>query len=571
MSSVDGVPSGIQFEHDIQIPLRDGASVCADVFRPDKPGHYPVVVAQGPYGKDPWIGAAYAAEWADFVERYPEVVKDGSSGRLIAWEFVDPERWVPRGYVVVTVDVRGQGKSPGYYDPYSPRETNDYFDVIEWAGTQEWSSGRVGLIGVSYMAANQWQVAALRPPHLTAMIPWEGSCDLYRDTSHPGGILSNRYPATWWINQIMVNQHGNGDTPYHDRFSDEPTTGPPLSQAQLDLNRAPIASSALFRPLDGPYYWERTPDLDRIQVPLLSAANWGGAGLHLRGNIEGFVQAGSRQKWLFTHSGVHFHDFYLSHGVELQQRFFDHFLRDIDNGWDAEPPVQLLIRRPESSERRAEEAWPIPRTVWTAAALTADCGLDLEPGSADAQPGSVSFDALTESLTFLTSPLGSDIEITGPVALVLWVSSTTTDADLFVALRAFDGDRVEMTFEGAHHVHVPIGLGWLRASHRKLDEERSLPYRPFHTHDERQPLVPGKVYRLDIEIQPTSFVAPEGYRLALTVGGTDYRPPGANGPGPLDHDDPTDRPASVYGGRTTLHLGGEYPSNILLPVIPERS
>ena len=152
---------------------------------------------------------------------------------------------------------------------------------------------------------------------------------------------------------------------------------------------------------------------------------------------------------------------------------------------------------------------------------------------------------------------------------------------MFVVLRVFSPDDSEVVFQGAIDPHTPIGQGWLRASHRKLDDALSTEYRPYHTHDEKQLLTPGEIYELDIEIWPTSIVIPEGYRIAATVRGNDYEYPGDTGGarlsnfknelkgcGPFLHDDPRDRPPSIFGGKVTIYCGGETPSSILLPVVP---
>ena len=172
------------------------------------------------------------------------------------------------------------------------------------------------------------------------------------------------------------------------------------------------------------------------------------------------------------------------------------------------------------------------------------------------------------------------MEITGPVAAKLFVSSDTTDADLFLVLRVFDPHGKEVTFIGSNDPRVPVGLGWLRASHRKLDPKESKPYRPYHTHDEEQPLKPGEPVELDIEIWPTSIVVPKGYRLALSVRGKDYEVDGTDaalphapypmkGVGPFTHTNPQDRPPAIFGGKNTLHFGGEFAPYVLLPVIPK--
>jgi predicted acyl esterase len=191
----------------------------------------------------------------------------------------------------------------------------------------------------------------------------------------------------------------------------------------------------------------------------------------------------------------------------------------------------------------------------------------------------LSYDAMGEGLTFSTPPLERETEITGPSALKLFLSSSTADADVFAVLRVFDPKGKEVVFQGALDPHTPVAQGWLRASHRKLDPARSLPYRPWHTHDEKQPLEPGAIVELDIEIWPTCIVVPTGYRVALTIRGKDYEYEGEaatlsnmknpmRGCGPFVHDDETDRPPSIFGGKVTLHFGPKHAAGVLLPIIP---
>src|SRR5262245_14696908 len=304
-----------------------------------------------------------------------------------------------------------------------------------------------------------------------------------------------------------------------------------------------------------------------------------GMGLHPRGNFEGFLRAGSKQKWLKVHGDTHFTHFYSSYGETLQKRFFGHFLKGEDTGWDRQPRVSLNIRHPgERFVLRAEREWPLARTQWTKYFLNPHglaLGTDTPPGAA-----ALSYDTLGDGLTFRTPPLQHDLEITDPVAAKLWVSSETTDADLFLVLRVFEPAGKEVVFIGSNDPRVPVGLGWLRASHRKLDPRRSLPYRPWHTHDEETPLTPGEPVELDIEIWPTSIVVPSGYAIALTVRGSDYEYDGtdaglANAPypmkgvGPFTHADPADRPADIFACRNTLHFGAGKAPYLLLPVIPQ--
>ena len=150
---------------------------------------------------------------------------------------------------------------------------------------------------------------------------------------------------------------------------------------------------------------------------------------------------------------------------------------------------------------------------------------------------------------------------------------------MFLALRVFDPAGKEVTFIGSNDPRVPVGLGWLRASHRKLDPKLSRPYRPWHTHDEEQPLKPGEPVEVDVEIWPTSIVVPPGYRLALTVSGKDYEVDGKDialpnapypmkGVGPFLHIDKDDRPPAIFNTRNTLHFAAGKQPYLLLPVIP---
>lgn len=289
-------PYAMIFEQDVPIEVSDGNVLRANVFRPDAPGRFPVVMAQGVYGKDVHFEDAFKMQWDQLISVYPELCSNGSTGRYLRWETADPERWVPDGFVIIHVDSRGAGKSPGYLDPRSPREIVDYYDAIEWASAQPWSNGKVGLLGISYYAVTQWRVATLRPPHLAAICPWEGYVDYYRDSTHHGGILSSGFANYWWPKQCLAVQHGNGNTPHRDRLTGGLMNGEPLSEAKLVANRTDYPADIVRHSLDSTWWRERTPVLERINVPVLSAGNWGGPGMHLRGNIEGFLGAGSREK-----------------------------------------------------------------------------------------------------------------------------------------------------------------------------------------------------------------------------------------------------------------------------------
>ena len=567
---------GMQIDVDVPLEMSDGVVLRADVFHPLSEGRFPVLLSYGPYGKALAFQKGYPDQWGAMIRQHPDVTT-GSTSRYQNWEVADPEKWVPEGYACVRVDARGAGRSPGVLEFLAPRETQDLYEAIEWAAVRPWSNGKVGLLGISYYAMNQWLVASRQPPHLAAICPWEGAADFYRDATRHGGIASDFW-GNWFHTQVREVQHGYGERGEVDENFGLQVAGPEtLSDAELEQRRVDLEQQVLARPFDDAFYRDRSPDWSKVTVPLLSAANWGGQGLHPRGNFEGFTQAASRQKWLEVHGLEHWTHFYTDYGRTLQLRFFDFFLKGVANGWDRQPRVLLQVRHVDRFVQRAETAWPLSSTVWTK--------LYLQPKKRmlawkpDPDETEASYPALGGGLTLMSLPFSVETEITGPIAAKVFLSSSTTDADLFVTLRAFAPDGKEVDFQGALDPHTPIGQGWLRASHRRLDLERTLAYRPYHTHDRFEPLTPGEICELDIEILPTSFVVPVGYSIGLTLQGKDFeraeesgrlatvvRP--MRGSGPFTHTLRADRPPEVFGGIHTIIGGGSHASHLLLPVIP---
>jgi uncharacterized protein len=566
----------MRIEWDVPIPMDDGIVLRADVFSPPGDGRHPVILSYGPYAKGLAFQDGYPSAWNRMAETHPDVTA-GSTNRYQNWEVVDPEKWVPDGFACVRVDSRGAGRSPGFLEPWSPRETQDLAECIAWAGTQPWSTGKVGLNGISYYAMNQWWVASLQPPHLAAMCAWEGAADFYRDLTHHGGILCT-FAQNWYDMQVKSVQHGLGERGPRSLITGELACGPEtLPEDELARNRTDFGADILAQPLDDEYHRSRSPVWERVAVPFLSAANWGGQGLHPRGNFEAFVRAASPDRWLEAHGIEHWTEFYTDYGVKLQKQFFAHYLKGEDTlrEW---PRVRLQVRHLDGFVERHEKAWPIPRTQWT------KLYLDLERRSfrLDAPPSRarVDYDALGAGITFTGAPLEAETEITGPLAARLFLSSPTNDADVFAILRAFSPNGKEAVFQGAIDPHTPLAQGWLRASHRAIDPALSTPYRPYHTHAARELLVPGEPVQLDIELWPTSVVLPAGYRLVFTVRGCDYVYPGPSGgrlsnfknemlgSGPFLHNDPRDRPPAIFGGTKTLHAAPDAAPYVLLPIVP---
>ncbi len=546
----------VRLEKDLEVPMRDGARLKADVFRPDAAGKFPAILNLGPYQKDKlWIVPDTLAE---------------PGNEWMNWETINPKWWVPRGYAAVRIDGRGSGASPGQCEPWSLAEAVDLYDAIEWAAAQPWCNSNVGLSGISYFAINQWFVANLQPPSLKAIIPWEGFADLYRDALYHGGILS-LFMTNWYTAHLLHHVLGRA------------------SQHQPDGWQVNTLYFWLHNSLDSGAFRGSQAQWDKINVPMLSVGNWSGMGLHLRGNTEAFMHAATPHKKMRIHLGSHVHPFYTEDGRRDQLRFLDYWLKGIDNGVMEEPPIKLAIRKGgDAFDWRNEHEWPLARTRWTkfyldlSAASASDTPplgalTERQPATAASQSyaasnlGSMGSTSAASSqvlgggikpgmgVAFTTPPLEADTEITGPLAAVLWVSSSTEDMDLFLTLRHFGLDGSEIMESGQQGLPVPVAKGWLRASHRELDPELSLPYRPYHRHVRRLYLTPGEIVRVEVEIWPTSMVFKKGHRIRL-----DVQPRDGVGSSHYMH-----YHADYNSGATnTVYAGGDMDSHLLLPVIP---
>jgi predicted acyl esterase len=521
--------SSIAMQRDLAVPMRDGARLFANLFRPAGDGSYPVIMSVTPYGKD-----KLPDRLAPFFMRLSGV-KFGTinCSRLTGFEAPDPVYWVQQGYAVLQADVRGMHKSEGQAGVLRQQDAEDYYELIEWAASQPWCSGRVGLMGVSYLAMSQWHVAALKPPHLRAIVPWEGVTDLYRELAFHGGIPETKFVALWAKKRIKSGRNR--------RF--------PLAEDFLHEQAA--------HPLDDEYWTSKRPILENIEVPALVCASWSDHGLHTRGSIEGFERISSKKKWLFTHGRKKWETFYGEEALGWQKRFLDHFLRDVDNGMDRVPQVRLEVRKAfYQQEVRSEQSWPPASIQPMLLYLCANTGtLQRDPVASE---GKVQY--------LSTSPNGRAVvsyrferavELIGGMRLKLWVSTSEgDDMDMFVVLRKLDSTGSEVFFSGFNGYESDgVAKGWLRASHRELDSFRSTPLRPWHSHARIEKVHSGDIVLIEIEIWPSATRFEAGSVLQLTIQGHDA----AKYPG-FGHRELVNR------GLHTIFTGGPHDSCLAVPL-----
>ncbi|MCW1957261.1 MAG: CocE/NonD family hydrolase, partial [Mycobacterium sp.] len=485
--TVTPAPGDVLTEWDLAVPARDGTLLRVNVFRPSHDHPVPVIVSAHPYGKDhiPARRRGVNTQYRVFPQPHPI-----RFSAWTGWEAPDPAVWVARGYAVINADLRGAGTSDGVGELLSRQEHLDYHDLIEWAGTQPWSNGRVGLLGVSYLAISQYGAAATHPAHLAAICPWEGLSDVYRDLAYPGGVREDGFTIMW---STMTDRAA--------RMTEK------------------VRTQFVARPNLDEWYDSHTPDLEGIEVPMLVCGSFSDHNLHTRGSFEAFRRASSAQRWLYTHRDGKWAHFYSDQALGAQTAFFDHFLKGEDNGWDRTPPVRVAIHEegPDPVAVVGETAWPPKDLEWRTLHLDLP-GRQLteDPPAGEAQTG---FD-LRESTLSLTWRVEQDCDIIGHSALRLWVSlEDTDDAHLFVGLRKFRRGR-ECVFEGSYGFGFDmITRGWQRVAHRELDRALSTPWQPVHSHRRAEPVAPGEIVPVDIALRPHATRMRAGDFLRLDIRG----------------------------------------------------
>ena len=537
---------GIIKENSVSIPMSDGITIDADIFRPDSPGKFPALLGVHPYDKE--------------VQSAP-IMPMGLNMANGGIEAGDYNFYVRRGYVQVIANIRGSGKSGGHYLNYGLREVQDTAEVIEWIANQPWCDGKVGMFGVSAFAVAQQQVAALKPPHLKAIFAPFGYTDFYRDKFYHGGILSHAFMQGWTTTiDNMRYESWCREKWGQDRYQKA------IAQAlqDKDIREVPYLVEALknptqggngllvdilLNPMDGDYFWERSVPYEKnLEIPAYHGGCWGIYGLHLPGAFR------SWDHWKGPKKMIIGPPIYLDRPLYQYQyeslRWFDYWLKGVDNGIMEEPPIAVFVTG--TDEWKTTTDWPLPETRWTPFYLHSG-GLLSEHEFWPNEGSSTYEDSLFNrgQLTFMTPPLIENTEVIGPIVLNLYASTTDTEILWFVSLLDIDPQGNETL----------LTRGWLRGSQRELDMKRSKPWQPYHSHFKREPLTPNEIYEFNIEVRPYGILYKAGHRIGIRIKSVDNEKPTnflqAIGMGHLWRQ---------YASRVTVYHNSEYPSHLLLPV-----
>lgn len=528
----------IVMDQDVAVQLRDGTTIYVDIFRPSESARdLPTIIGWGPYGKQ---GGIINFDVLPFRGGIPVEAVSG----LEMFEGPDPGYWCAHGYAVINADARGALKSDGDLHCWGEQEGRDGHDLIEWVAHQDWSNGKVGLSGTSWLAIVQWFIAAQQPPHLCAIAPCEGWVDLYRTDVVRGGI-----PDAAFNNHMLSQFAGGGGV-------------------------EDIPAMVRADPLMNDYWRSKIADLSAICVPAHVTSSWTNL-IHAIGTFAGWRGIASQDKWLRVHNTHEWHDYYSQ--VDDLKRFFDRYLKGVDNGWEDTPRVRLAVLDPgrEDIVDRAEAEFPLARTQFTPLYLDAETG---EMGTSPApMAASASYDPCDkQSRAVFTHRFDKDTELVGYFKLRLWVEAVKADdLDIYAEVRKLDANGRHLgarTFlpPGTSRTDLPEApdtlpgmivfsgaKGMQRASMRATDEAQSTAAEPYHTFEQVQKLAPGEIVPVDIQIWPLGMRWRAGEQIQVVVGGQKLS--GVEFPG-------LPGPDTINRGQHVIHTGGTYDSHLLIPV-----
>ncbi|MSQ53192.1 MAG: CocE/NonD family hydrolase [Betaproteobacteria bacterium] len=549
---------GITIERAVRVPVGKSITIVADIYRPDAPGRFPVLLTMSPYNRE---------------EQGAEMMPQGFPGNQFnrgMLEVGDFNFYVRRGFVMVIANMRGTFGSEGLFGNLNPDNDSiqDIADTIEWLGSRPWANGRVAMNGVSYFSVVQKRTAALRPPSLKTIFAMYGWSDGYRDGYYRGGILAHGFTTYWLQCYAGVFKFGNpmkeamgaaayGEAVKRAMADVELMAVPALANALKNPGAGvnPMIVEFLLHPLYDDYHAARAVDFSKSDIPAYFGADWGNYGLHLAGDVRAYGEWQGPRKLtigppIYLDRPLYQYDY-------ESLRWFDHWLRDIDTGLLDEAPINVFIVG--TGEWKSSKEWPIPDTRWTPFYLHSG-GLLSEhehwpnEGVTTYQDSPFSHGGAR----FATPAMVEATEICGPIALKLYGSTTDVEVLWFVSLWLVGAKARDGRIEGKETL---LTRGWLRGSQRALDAERSKPWQPVHRHNKREALVPGEIYEFDIELRPYGILLKPGESIAVRVRCAD--------------DDPAEtfldriaqgaltRPCAAH---VSVHHNAQYPSHLLLPV-----
>jgi uncharacterized protein len=551
---------GMAVDRDVFIPVRDGVRMAVDIYRPDAPGKFPVLLAQSPYGKD-----------TQMFETPPQPF--GKSIFEASIECGDACYYAQRGYVYVIADVRGTGRSEGIYEGlFSSHEGEDGHDMVEWLAQQPWCDGNVGLAGICYFSSMQLHTAAEQPPHLKCIAPWEiFGDDLYNHGQYEGGVFNiflyglytGTYPARCGYAPNDVRSWMEMYTPPEElkKIVEEAMADPDLKQYPYLLHllqypkKNPILFDFMLNKLDGPYYRERSVSerLDKIQVPTYVGGPFFSFFSQPQMNVFNRVKDNVPTKmFLYTDMGTR--PWRANHDELL--RWYDYWLKGLETGILDEPTIRYQTTG--MTTWQTGETWPLESTEWTDFYFQSLEQLGSEPDYWNEEPDAFVQQPLyvTEKrnrVSYVSAPLPYDMQVTGPPRITFYAGLDQDDTCWRVEVREADSDAI-----------YPLASGWLKASHRALDAERTTPWEIAHDHTKEVPVVPGEVNEYVVQLRPMSHLFRAGKQIKVEISCIDI---------PTDVET-YDVMWHVCKSRTCLHKiyrDGRHPSRASLPVIPKKS
>lgn len=542
-------------EWDVSVPVSDGSNILINIFKSKKAlaekRALPVVMCAHPYDNH-LVPALGKTPLSGVPQQYRLIDQRGKPqfSTLTSWESPDPNFWVSNDYIVVNMNLPGYGGSTGEASTFDRNQSRAYYEVIEWIAEQEWCNGNVGLNGVSFLAITQYHVAACRdygdkaPKALKCISPWEGITDMYRDLANAGGIPQDGFPAFWWATEVKTAMTGDPEV--------------------FIKNQGGVPSEWVHKhPFIDEFWEEKRAPVENIEIPILTCVSFSDVGLHTNGDYRAFTDVKSQDKWMYTHRDGKWDVYYSPEVQKLTLQFMDYYLKGKkDNGWQETPRVRLEVRssRDKIYEVRGEQEWPIARTRYDKYFLTSTSQLSSNQVAAEE---TLSYNGKKGSQHFKIT-FQEDTEITGHAKLKVWMEVRSRAGDLddfnvFAVLNKYDKNGKRVPFYGTvGSKEDVITRGYMRASLRALDDEKSTDIIPIQSFTSYQKLAPKEIVPLAISFPPTSVFFYAGESFELTLASYEVF---QNAPFFKDNSLNT-------GGMHVIHMGGQYDSFLQVPVIP---